>query len=95
MTAISTRPAAEGETMGAMTDNTTPTDEGGRVRVRVVLLFGDQAEIAADADDANAPERYLAADVAAAVGLEPKELPGKRPTARVGAGHRLEGFRLA
>ncbi|MET7522608.1 hypothetical protein ACWEAF_44530 [Streptomyces sp. NPDC005071] len=89
---ISTRPAAEGETMGAMTENTTPTDDG-RVRVRVVLLFGDQAEIAADAADA--PERYPAAEVAAAVGLDPKELPDKRLTARVGAGHRLEDFRLA
>ncbi|MFD8079843.1 hypothetical protein ACFV3E_45480 [Streptomyces sp. NPDC059718] len=78
-----------------MTDNTTPTDEGGRVRVRVVLLFGDQAEIAADSEDADAPERYPAAEVAAAVGLDPKELPGKRLTARVGAGHRLEDFRLA
>ncbi|MFF3566076.1 hypothetical protein ACFYXS_39235 [Streptomyces sp. NPDC002574] len=44
---------------------------------------------------ADAPERYPAAEVAAAVGLDPKELPGKRLTARVGAGHRLEDFRLA
>lgn len=50
----------------------------------------DQAEIAADAADADTPERYPAGEVAAAVGLDPKELPGKRLTARVGAGHRLE-----
>ncbi|MEU6340272.1 hypothetical protein ABZ883_04885 [Streptomyces sp. NPDC046977] len=76
-----------------MTANITPDDD--RVRVRVLLLFGDQAEIAADAPDADTPERYPAAEVAAAVGLDPKELPGKRLTARVGAGHRLEDFRLA
>ncbi|WP_326570351.1 hypothetical protein OIE69_03005 [Actinacidiphila glaucinigra] len=32
---------------------------------------------------------------AAVVGLDPDELQGKRLTARVGAGHRLEDLRLA
>ena len=71
----------------------TPDDE--RVRVRVLLLVGDQAEITADAEDAAEPERYPASAIAEAVGLMPKELPGKRLTAVVGPGDRLEDFRLA
>ncbi|MDX2701637.1 hypothetical protein PV350_02110 [Streptomyces sp. PA03-6a] len=73
----------------------TALDPEGSVRVRVVLLFGDQVEIATDTEDADIPERYPAAEVTTAVGLEPSELPGKRLTARLGAGHRLEDFRLA
>ncbi|RLU81210.1 hypothetical protein CTZ27_33210 [Streptomyces griseocarneus] len=67
----------------------------GRVRVRVVLLIGEQAEIAADTPDALAPERYPAAAVAAEAGVEVKDLAGLRLTAQVGDGGRLFGFRLA
>lgn len=66
-----------------------------RVTVRVLLLFGDQAEIVADAADATEPERYPAAEVATAVGVEARELPGMRLTAEVGPGDRLRDFRRA
>ncbi|KJK40241.1 hypothetical protein UK15_07775 [Streptomyces variegatus] len=68
-----------------------------RVKVKVLLLFGDDAEIVADvpADERDEPARYPAADVAAAVGLAPEELPGRTLTAVVGPGDRLSGWRLA
>ncbi|MET8475409.1 hypothetical protein ABZY90_19665 [Streptomyces sp. NPDC006422] len=73
--------------------------EGGlmseRVRVWVVLLFGDEAEVAADAEDALDPVRYPAAEIAEAVGLPVGELAGRRLTAVVGADERLSGWRLA
>ena len=67
------------------------------VRVRCLLLFGDQAEIVADvpAEDRAEPVRYPAAEIAAAVGLEARELPGRALMARVGPGDRLSGWRLA
>jgi hypothetical protein len=68
------------------------------VRVRVLLLFGDEAEIvAADVPPAERaePARYPAAEIAAAVGLEARELPGKVLTAEVGSDDRLSGWRLA
>jgi hypothetical protein len=61
----------------------------------VLLLVGDQAEVVADAADAAAPARYPAGDIAAAVGVPARELPGRRLTAVVGAGDRLSGWRLA
>jgi hypothetical protein len=66
-----------------------------RVRVRVLLLVGDEAEIVADAADAGAPARYPVEEIAAAVGVSARELPGRRLTAVVGAGDRLSGWRLA
>jgi hypothetical protein len=62
-----------------------------RVKVRVLLLFGDQAEVVADVPPAERgdPERYPAADIAAAVGVPVSDLPGQRLTAEVGEEHRL------
>jgi hypothetical protein len=68
-----------------------------RVNVKVLLLVGDQAEIVADVppEEQAEPQRYPAAEIAAAVGLAPRALPGKRLTAEVGRGDRLSGWRLA
>ncbi|KUL22771.1 hypothetical protein [Streptomyces regalis] len=57
-----------------------------RVTVRVLLLFGDQAEIVADVAPAERgePERHPAAVIAAAVGVSVSDLPGMRLTADVG-----------
>lgn len=68
-----------------------------RVKVKVLLLFGDDAEIVADApaDERSEPARYPAADIAAAVGLAVEELPGRSLTAVVGTDDRLSGWRLA
>ncbi|MFE7128941.1 PP2C family protein-serine/threonine phosphatase [Streptomyces sp. NPDC057617] len=63
-----------------------------RVNVKVLLLVGSEAEIVADAEDADAPERYPAQEIADAVGVPVKELPGVRLTAVVGAGDRLSGW---
>ncbi|MGK5728946.1 hypothetical protein [Streptomyces sp. URMC 124] len=67
----------------------------GRVRVKVVLVFGDQAEITADAPDALAPERYPAEEVAAQAGVPVEKLAGRRLTASVGKDGRLVDFRRA
>ncbi|WEH40780.1 hypothetical protein [Streptomyces sp. AM 2-1-1] len=64
-----------------------------RVNVRVLLLFGDQAEVVADAPDADVPARYSAAEVAAAAGVAVSELPGMRLSAVVGADGHLTGWR--
>lgn len=64
-----------------------------RVNVKVLLLFGDQAEIVADAPDAGDPVRYPAAEIAAAVGAELSDLPNMRLSAAVGADDRLNGWR--
>lgn len=66
-----------------------------RVNVKVLLLFGDQAEIIADAEDTTEPERYPAAIIAEAVGVSAAELPGMRLTATAGKGDRLSGWRKA
>ncbi|MFE5771428.1 hypothetical protein ACFQ7O_24045 [Streptomyces sp. NPDC056485] len=65
-----------------------------RLNVKVLLLVGDEAEIVADAPDAATPERYPAGVIAEAVGLAARDLPGRRLTAEVGAGHRLTGWAL-
>ncbi|MFF3755318.1 hypothetical protein ACFYYH_33575 [Streptomyces sp. NPDC002018] len=67
---------------------------GERANVRVLLLVGSEAEIVADASDADAPERYPAQEIADAVGVPVKELPGTRLTAAVGVGDRLSGWQL-
>ncbi|MFE5868786.1 hypothetical protein ACFQ6V_09045 [Streptomyces roseifaciens] len=67
----------------------------GRVRVKVVVLFGDQAEIAADAPDGEDPERYPAEQVSAEAGVPLEKLAGKRLTASVGEDGRLFDFRTA
>ncbi|WND33974.1 hypothetical protein RI578_06555 [Streptomyces sp. BB1-1-1] len=68
-----------------------------RVTVRVLLLFGDQAEVVADVppQERAAPERYPAAMIAEEAGLEVSELPGARLTATVGVDDRLSDWRRA
>jgi hypothetical protein len=68
-----------------------------RVKVKVLLLFGDEAEIVADAppEERAEPARYPAADIAAAVGVPASELPGTRLTAELGDDDRLSNWRLA
>jgi hypothetical protein len=66
-----------------------------RVKVKVLLLVGDEAEVVADAPDATVPERYPVVEIASAVGAPREELPGMRLTARVGVGDRLFDWRRA
>ncbi|MFB7596907.1 hypothetical protein [Streptomyces sp. NPDC056160] len=68
-----------------------------RVTVRVLLLFGDQAEVVADVppEERAEPERYPAADIAAATGVSVSDLPGVRLSAEVGDDGRLSGWHLA
>lgn len=66
-----------------------------RVKVKVLLLVGDQAEVVANAGDAVDPVRYPAAEIARAVGLEARQLPGRRLTAEVGRDDRLSGWQLS
>ncbi|MET7475086.1 hypothetical protein ABZT17_12095 [Streptomyces sp. NPDC005648] len=68
-----------------------------RMNVRVLLLFGDQAEVVADVppEERAEPERYPAEEIADAVGLEAMQLPGKRLSADVGGDGRLSGWQLA
>ncbi|MFD4343427.1 hypothetical protein ACFWQ6_00845 [Streptomyces coelicoflavus] len=66
-----------------------------RVVVRVLLLFGDQAEVvAADvpAAERSEPERYPAAVIAEEAGIPVGELAGARLTAVVGPDGRLSGW---
>lgn len=64
-----------------------------RVEVRVMLLFGDQAELITPGHGAGDPLRMPAADIARDAGLPVGELPGRRFTAiRAGDGYR--DFRL-
>ncbi|MEV8477899.1 hypothetical protein [Streptomyces sp. NPDC051173] len=70
-------------------------DVSDRVDVKVLLLFGDQAEITADAADAEGVQRYPAADVATDAGVAVSQLPGMRLTALVGDDGRLSEFRTA
>lgn len=68
-----------------------------RVKVKVLLLFGDQAEIVADVppEERGDPYRYPAAVIATAVGLPTRELPGKRLTVDVDEDGQLSGWQLA
>ncbi|WPO73147.1 MULTISPECIES: hypothetical protein [unclassified Streptomyces] len=67
-----------------------------RVPVKVLLLFGGQAEIVADVppEERSEPARYPAVEIAEAVGLEPEALPGRKLTASVGVDDRLSDWRL-
>lgn len=70
----------------------------GELRVRCLLLIGDQAELVVMDGDPEDVLRHPAADVAAEAGVPVGELPGKVLSVRVagGAGEwRLSGFRLA
>ena len=64
------------------------------VKVRVLLLIGDQAEIVADAPDAGTPQRYPAGEISEATGGPVSNLPGTRLTATVGADDRLRNWRV-
>lgn len=68
-----------------------------RVAVRILVTVGDQAEVVADVADAErgAPQRYPAAEIAAAAGLPVDELAGARLTAAVGDDDRLTGWQRA
>ncbi|MGI5138074.1 MULTISPECIES: hypothetical protein [unclassified Streptomyces] len=68
-----------------------------RVRVLVLLLFGDQAEIVADVPPAEQaePECYPATEIADAIGVRVHDLPGVRLTAEVGEDGRLSGWWFA
>ncbi|MGA4849490.1 hypothetical protein ACOBQB_25730 [Streptomyces sp. G5(2025)] len=65
--------------------------------VRVLQLFGAQAEIVADVppQERSEPVRYPTAEIAEAVGLEPEKLPGRKLTAAVGVDDRLSDWQLA
>lgn len=65
-----------------------------RVKVRVLLLFGDQAEIVADVppEERAEPERYPVEEITAATGIPRGELAGVRLSAVVGPGERLTGW---
>jgi hypothetical protein len=67
------------------------------VTVKVLLLFGDQAEVVADVpvEELGEPERYPADEIAAAIGVSVESLPGRRLVADVGGDSRLSGWRLA
>ncbi|WP_425832601.1 hypothetical protein [Streptomyces fractus] len=68
-----------------------------RVNVKCLLVFGDQAEIVAavPAEERAEPVRYPATEIAEAVGLTVRDLPGLGLTADVGDDDRLSGWRLA
>ncbi|REE62145.1 hypothetical protein BX257_4758 [Streptomyces sp. 3212.3] len=68
-----------------------------RVTVRVLLLFGDQAELVADVptNERAEPARYPAAEIAEAVGVPVPELAGLRLTAEVGPGDVLSAWQRA
>ncbi|MFJ2719394.1 hypothetical protein [Streptomyces sp. NPDC087437] len=67
-----------------------------RVNILAPLLFGDQAEVVADVppEERAAPERYPAAEIAAAVGVQVSDLPGMRLSAEVCDDGRLSGWQL-
>jgi hypothetical protein len=74
--------------------------EPGEVRVRCLLLVGDQAELVVDDGDPDDVIRHPAADVAAQAGIPAAELPGKVLLVKVdgedsGGYPLLSGFRLA
>lgn len=68
------------------------TDE--RVTVRVLLNFGDYAELITPDHDHNNPLRVSAADIARDAGLPANELPGRKFTARRGPDGFLSDFEL-
>jgi hypothetical protein len=65
------------------------------VKVKVLLLVGDEAEVVADVPDPDAPVRYSAGEIAGAVGRPVGELPGTRLVAEADERGRLSGWRLA
>lgn len=70
-----------------------PQDTG-RVPVRVMLTFGDAAELITPEHDSRDPLRVPAAAIAQDAGLPVGELPGRRFTAARAGDGRLVDFRL-
>ncbi len=64
-----------------------------RIRVRVILVFGDRAQVETPWHPADAPLWMPAADIAAAAGVPVNELPGRWFWATGDRGA-LTGFRL-
>ncbi|MFD7016103.1 hypothetical protein [Streptomyces sp. NPDC059928] len=64
------------------------------VNIKILLLIGDEAEVVADVPDADTPVRYLAGEIAEAVGVPVRELPGTRLVAEADERGRLSGWRL-
>ncbi|MFV2172321.1 hypothetical protein ACFHW2_11935 [Actinomadura sp. LOL_016] len=64
-----------------------------RITVRVLLIFGDQAELVTPDHDHRDPLRVPAADIAGQAGLPANELPGREFTALRGPGG-LYGYQL-
>ncbi|MBX7464943.1 hypothetical protein [Streptomyces sp. NPDC057910] len=63
------------------------------VNIKILLLVGDEAEVVADAPDPDTPVRYPAAEIAEAVGIPARELPGMRLVADADEQGRLSGWR--
>lgn len=63
------------------------------VRVRVILLFGDRAQVQTPWHPTHSPMWVPAADIAEQAGLPQNELPGREFWAS-GDEHGLTGFRL-
>jgi hypothetical protein len=59
------------------------TESADRVPVRVLLTFGEWAELVTPTRGANNPLRVPAADIIADTGIEPARLPGRKLTAVV------------
>ena len=66
-----------------------------RMPVRVLLMFGDQAELTTPHRDHTDPVRVPAADIAAALEVPAEQLPGRELVALVGDGGELLGFEPA
>ncbi len=65
------------------------------VNIKILLLVGDEAEVVADAPDPAAPVRYPAEEIAEAVGVPARALPGMRLVAEADERGRLSGWRRA
>lgn len=68
---------------------------GETAAVRVLITFGDQADIVADVppEEREEPVRYPAEEIAQAVGVPVLQLAGMRLLADVGPGDRLRNWR--
>lgn len=65
------------------------------VNIKILLLVGDEAEVVADAPDPDVPVRYPAGEIAGALGVPARELPGMRLVADADDRGCLSGWRLA
>ncbi|MBA9005983.1 hypothetical protein [Thermomonospora cellulosilytica] len=72
-------------------NDVTGTD---RVKVRVLLTFGDQAELVTPTHSADNPLRVPAEQITRDTGLPAGELPGRQFTAHRAQDGTLSGFQL-